>query len=841
MALAPNRAVLALLLAALAATAPAVADTREAAPSCRVPKAFVENLGQWDCPAAFIARCGSLTVRAEPRALVLQVDAAGADGAPATQVVQLEFVGADAARQPVGEDAVPGRFSEWRGQDSRRWHAGASGFLRVVYRDLYPGVDLAVGIGSGGRDLEYDLRAKPGADLARVRIRCLGIDALALDESGGLELVTPLGVLRQGAPRTWREQGSEARQPVASAFELCGPDSFGFSVEEGAAAGRLVIDPGLLWSSYFGGIGDDEIRAVAIAPDGDIVVAGSCGSTVAFPTTPGAVQSSLPGSGRNAFVARFDPTGSTLVYSSYLGGSAEDGAFGVAVDALGFVYVVGYTLSPNFPTTFNAFQKVQPGGVPTPHDGFVAKIDPTGTALVFSTYLGGAAGQDAAYAVAVDGGGQVTVGGGCASGFPTTPGAFDTSYNLGGDGFVARLNAGGSALVYSTVLGAVANDDVRALALAANGEVVVTGKASPGFPSTAGAFDPSHNGADDAYVARLSSTGSALLYCTFLGGAGTDFGNGVALDASGRATVVGQTNSAAFPVVAGGADTALNGQDAFVARLGVSGAALEYATFLGGSFAGTSSLAGTEVAHAVALTASGAAVVVGTTGSADFPTTMGCYDGTWNGVHSDAFLTVVAPNGASFGYSTYLGGGLGNSEDRAYAVAVDGAGVATIGGTSSGEGFPTTAGAFQTFSAGNFDGFAARVDPQSTCPASWNNYGAGWPGTLGVPNFTATANPTLCTPYSLVIQNSANAVAPATLFIGPSAVNLPTGFGGTLLVHPLVSLAVILPVGALTIPSTPSCNPAFCGVSLVLQVLAADPGASRGVSFTPGLHLILGS
>lgn len=389
-----------------------------------------------------------------------------------------------------------------------------------------------------------------------------------------------------------------------------------------------------------------------------------------------------------------------LIYSTYHGGAAGDMAQGVAVDAMGFAYVVGST-SAMFPITAGAFDMTLNGGT----DAFVSKISPAGNAVIYATYLGGMS-DDIAYDVAVDQAGCAYVVGMTESmNFPSTPGVFDPTFNGASDAFVSKLNAMGNGLVYSTFLGNDPNERADSVAVDNFGCAFTTGTTeSPGFPVTAGAFDLTYNGATDAFVTKLNPAGSALLYSTYLGGPGQNSGEGIAVDgAFGVAYVAGTTRGGGFPVTAGAFDFSPNGAtDVFVTKLNPAGSVLLYSTFLGGN--------NRDYATDIAIGSEGggmsSAYVTGYTRSPNFPTTAGAFDVTQNGGY-DAFVTMVDAAGAALVYSTYLGG---QQDDAGRGISVDVAGVAHTAGSTRSNGFPVTAGTIDATYNGGGDAFVASFD-----------------------------------------------------------------------------------------------------------------------------------
>jgi hypothetical protein len=417
----------------------------------------------------------------------------------------------------------------------------------------------------------------------------------------------------------------------------------------------------LVYSTYLGGsTGSESGLGIAVDTLGNAYVAGATCSTD-FPTTPGAFQTTFGGGGTAAFVTKLNPTGSGLVYSTYLGGS-QGRATAIAVDATGIAYVTGITNSTSFPTTLGAFQTTYGGGG---NDGFVTKLNPLGTALVYSTYLGGS-GDEFAAGIAVDTAGNAYVTGDTlSSNFPTTLGAFQTVRKGISDAFVTKLNPTGTGLVYSTLLGGSGAEDGLAIAVDTAGNAYVTGDTnSTDFP-TMSAFQPAFGGGVlDAFVTKLNPTGTGLLYSTYLGGSGFDRGLGVAVDAAGNAYVTGFTGSTNFPTVSAFQPAFGGGSfDAFVTVVNPSGMGLIYSTYLGGI--------GDDFGNGIALDAlpSPNAYVVGSTNSTNFPTTTGTFQPAFGGGTSDAFVAkitnIAAPPPVSTGKVTGGGtinvtGGIGN-------------------------------------------------------------------------------------------------------------------------------------------------------------------------------------
>jgi hypothetical protein len=390
-----------------------------------------------------------------------------------------------------------------------------------------------------------------------------------------------------------------------------------------------------------------------------------------------------------------------LIYSTYLGGSNYDEGNGIVVDGLGNAYIIGITLSMDFPATVGAFDTSY-NGDQNYGDVFVSKLNASGTALDYSTYLGGD-GFDQGNDIAVDSSGNAYITGETAGGFPTTPGAFDTLFNGGYyDVFVSKLNSNGTGLVYSTYLGGEYSENSYNISVDTSGNAYITGySTSTDFPTTVGAFDTSFNGYTDVFVTKLNASGTALVYSTYLGGENNDYGQGIAIDGSGNAYITGYTRPG-FPTTPSAFDTSFNGTaDVFVTKLNPSGSTLVYSTFLGGE-------AGEE-GRAITVDESGNAYITGGTDSPDFPTTPGTFDTSFNGYYRNVFVSKLNASGTAVLYSTFLGYGEGNG------IAVDGLGNAYITGYTNSSNFPTTPDAFDTlYNGGSYDVFVSKLNTSGT-------------------------------------------------------------------------------------------------------------------------------
>jgi hypothetical protein len=609
----------------------------------------------------------------------------------AASIVRMRLLGANPRPAVEGKEKLPGKSHYFLGSDRKRWRTNVPQYARVEYKDVYPGVSLAY-YGNQSQ-LEYDFVVNPGADPGSIRLGIDGADEIKVDADGNLHVCLPGGEMLQRAPVVYQELDG-VRQVIDGRFVLRGRAEVGFEVGHYQADRPLVLDPSLIYSTYLGGSLLDVGYSIAVDASGNAYITGSTDSTD-FPTA-NALQADNAGGG-DAFVAKLNAAGSALVYSTYLGGSSLEQGYGIAVDASGNAYVIGMTLSTDFPTA-NPVQAGQGGA----SDAFLAKLDEMGSALVYSTYLGGMD-SDLGLGIAVDPSGSAYVTGFTASiNFPT---ANPLQADHGGayDAFVTKLSAAGSSLVYSTFLGGMDADFGGGIAVDASGNAYVAGSTlSTDFP-IADPFQAANAGRHDAFIAKLNTAGSALVYSTYLGGNSDDLGNGIAVDASANAYVVGQTGSVDFPTVNPLQAESGGSADVFVAKLNAAGSALRYSTYLGGT--------GYDLGRGIAVDVFRNAHVTGRTDSTDFPTRNAFQPA--NAGDSDAFVAKLSTSASGWStlvYSSYLGG---SRLETSLGIAVDSFGNAYVAGGTESTDFPTVR-PFQGANAGGMDAFLVKIGARAT-------------------------------------------------------------------------------------------------------------------------------
>ena len=663
----------------------------------RLPLSFVENRGQMPDDVVFYAHDSHADLLFTPSAFVTRLRAAEPGAPPAELRVQMAGARADAA--PISLERAPSVVNIFEGNDPSRWRTGIPTHARIGYSAPWPGIDVWYD-GRDGR-LESTYAVSAGADPALVRLRYSGHDALSLAADGGLLIRTRAGLFAESAPVIYQEIGAQ-RVRVDGRFDIVDHDTVGFVVAAYDRGYPLLIDPVMTYtmikySTYLGGAGSDQANAIAVDGTGNAYIAG-------FTTSTGQAGTSFGLRGaRDAFVIKLNPTGSAVLYATYIGGTGDDEAKGIAFDGTN-VYITGSTTSLDLPTAGPPFQAVAGGGI----DAFVTKLNGVG-APTYSTYLGGS-GDDTGRGITVSAGKVFVTGRTLSADYPLASAPLGNALLGLSDAFVTKLDPAAATpvlqLVYSQYLGGSLPEDGRAIAVDVSGNAYVTGSTGPttpiitanDFPLVPIAMVPiGPVGFEDAFVTKIGPTGTRI-YSTLLGGSGVDGGYGIALDATNNAYVTGLTHSTNFPVT-GGALQAANGggDDAFVTKLNPAGAAPIYSTYLGGS--------GGDAAASIAINAAGEAFITGSTFSGNFPT-FRAFAPNHASASADAFAARIDPTGTALMYSTYLGGSL---TDRGWGIAVDGASNAYVAGSTLSTNFPGTGGGLQPANAGLGDAFVISI------------------------------------------------------------------------------------------------------------------------------------
>jgi subtilase family serine protease len=646
---------------------------------------------------------------------------------------------------PVGLDELPFHSNYFIGEDPAKWQTDVPNYGSVIYRNLWNGIDLVYRARSDG--VKYEFLVSARADPNLIRFSYQGVQATRNPDEG-ITTSTAVGDIHDSKPYSYQADGRE----VGCSFAERGGGSFGFDCTGWERSEPFVIDP-LVYSTFLGGSDDnpycgmgqgDEGVSIAVDAAGNAFIYGATCSTD-FPVTVGAFNTTYWIRGtphmvqpkctlpcdcpqgawcvdpRQAFVAKLNPEGSSLVYATYLGGDRLDVPTSIAIDSAGNAYLTGATISTGlqpgtqaFPTTPGAFDRTLDAfSLRTGScwccsivfwEGYLTKLNPQGNGLVYSTFLG-ADRYEWPWAVTVDSSGYAYVTGETnGTNFPTTFGAYDTTYNgldTDADAFVTKFNQAGNGLVYSTFLGGNGYDFGSSIAVDSSGNAYVAGSTdSTDFPTTLGAYDSTANGYADAFVARFNPNGMKLDYSTLLGGSDREWEVSTAIDAGKNVYVSGTTKSPNFPTTPTAFRTTYIGREGFVTKLDPTMSSLVYSTFIGGN-------SDTDTVTAITLDTLGNAYVTGQTYSADFPRTKDAFDTVFS--DREGFMTKINASGTGLLYSTYLGGS--NDIDKGTSIAVDISGIAYVTGVTNSADFPTTPNAFDRTLGNETDAFVFKLLP----------------------------------------------------------------------------------------------------------------------------------
>ena len=797
----------------------------------QLPLSFEANQGQADSQAKFLSRGSGYSLFLMPTEAVLSLIKPNAHSTEESQaatseqaLLRMKLIGANSSSQISGLDKLPGKSNYLIGNNPAKWHTNIPNYARVKYQEVYPGVNLIYY--GNQQQLEYDFIVSPGASPQSITLDFDGADRLEVDAQGDLVIQMVGEAIHQRRPSIYQELNG-ARHEISGGYVLKDKYQVGFQVGNYDTTQPLVIDPVLLYSTYFGAL--TEGRAIAVDANGNAYVTGTAG---VIPTV-NPFQPTYSGGNSDIFVAKLSPAGNGLVYSTYLGGENNDTGFSLALHTdtagLTYAYVTGVTKSSYFPIKAGAFQSAFMGGTSDYYGGdvFLAVLNPAGDSLKYCSYLGGI-GDERGWGIATDSSGNAYIAGDTNSNFtnlpqfPTRNGFRNPSQDSCGsyscwEAFVVKINpnlSGDASLVYSTLLGSTGtHDNASGIAVRGNIAYVTGNTSSTDFPTTPNAFQTAYaGGSRDAFVAEIDTSKSgaiSLVYSTLLGGHGDDVGNKIAADSLGNVYVVGFTASVdnastpqneGFPTTIGAYQTTYGGglRDAFMAKLNLASQSsndLIYSTYFGGS--------GQDEGSDVGLDAAGSAYIIGLTLSPNFPIInpwrfndlVGCgilgntFGGGTCGADpcADIFVAKIYLRGhglADLVYSTYLGG---KKEDIGFGIAVDAAsGNAYVTGytdsTSGSNNFPTanTLPNNGNYSPNTRSAFVAKIVPTYT--SSCLNSTISWTGAAGDGLWQTAGNWNTLTVPGLndnVCISDANAIV--TLSAGSYSIN-SLNCAGTLII-----------------------------------------------------------
>jgi hypothetical protein len=656
----------------------------------QMPLAFTKNMGQWDDRVLFRANAGGATMWFTTEGVTYQFTRsvgrgtlhvpAGTRSVPLQEgmdsrfrgndmekdsieqlVLTAKFVGANPNPDIIAESQMEYKCNYFLGNDPAKWHTDVPNYEAITLKDIYPGIDLKYS-GDGTDQAAYEFIAAPGADIAQIKVEYEGAESTSIDADGRMIVRTKWGDMIAAI-----ESPTDGVLSGSASFSQLSEKTIGF---EPSASNRLALGTSsveLAYSTYLGGGSTEYGNGITVDGNGNAYVTGQTYSSD-FPTM-NPYQGTFQGGNCDVFVTKLSSSGNNLIYSTYLGGTGEEYGYGIAVDGSGNAYVTGCTWSSEFPV-LNPFQTDR-GSV----DAFVTKLSSSGSALIYSSYLGGSA-PDYGDDIAVDGDGSAFITGTTSSSDFPTLNPYQATFQGGDwDIFVTKVSSSGNALIFSTYLGGGGDEEALAIALDNIGSAYVTGGTiSSDFPT----MNPyqTYQGGYDAFVTKFSSSGNSLIYSTYLGGGGEEEGKDIVIDGGGYAYVTGFTGSSDFPTVTPYQATLQGNADVFVTKLSISGNSLIYSTYIGGG--------DRDIGCGIAVNGSGFAYVTGWTTSSDFPTSNPYQSTSQGGL--DVFATKLGSSGNSLIYSTYLGGAdydLGNGN------AVDGNGNAYVTGWTGSSDFPT--------------------------------------------------------------------------------------------------------------------------------------------------------
>lgn len=666
-----------------------------------LPLYFVPNQGQINGSALFYSRTSHYTLWFAQTALYFdqfgQIDSfsSAKAGDYRRDVSRLEFLGANphAIISPTG--STRHKVNYFRGADSSQWCRDIPTSRAILYRELYDHIDLKVY--GKEKQIEYDWIVKPGGDVTNIRFQYEGMRGVRLDRYGDLIITTEFGTIKHAHPYCYQIIADEKIE-IPGQFVRLQNNTYGFDIGDYNTQHELVIDPVILvFSTYLGGGAstinnrDDRGESIAVDAKGNAYITGTtyCRD---FPTTTGTYQETHAGV-VDIFVTKINPSGTALLYSTFIGGPGMDFGKSISVNWKGAVSVAGSTSSPSLPLK-NPMQ-AQPNGK---SDLILLKLNAQGNELLYCTYLGGSDEDYPMHLVQHKDGSSYIAGYTYSSDFPTTAGAFQDSYGGGGqDGFILRISSNGKNLIYSTNLGGVNRDRAYGIAVDKKGYAYITGDSSSyNFPVTDGAFQTAYEGNSDAFVTKLNPKGSDLVYSTFFGGGCYDYSMGIDIDKKGCAYIIGQTASENLPLKNPVITKKTGCEEAFVTKFNKTGSDIIYSTYLGGKDG--------DAGRRIAVHRNGFAYVTGITSSKNFPL-VNPIQAKYGGGTGDAFITKFNKKGNKLLFSTYFGG---SDKDYIRGIAVMKNKTCYVFGLTYSKNIPTK-NAFQAINKGDSDTFIVKL------------------------------------------------------------------------------------------------------------------------------------
>ena len=665
---------------------------------------FIKNMGQWDSQAEYLVRLNGLNYWLTKKGIVLDYYKVQKDsreflenGDPNMEnghitklwghAIHSNIIGLNEQAQYIANDKKETYYNYFLGNDESKWASNVPLFSNITLKNAYKGIDVQYYFDE--ELVRFDFIISPGSDPNQITLQFNGQNSYRINSSGNIEFTTSVGEVEINRLFAYQENETNVKKQVECKFKDIGNGFVKFDIGNYDKNLELIIDP-LVWASYIGGSSTDYAYSVGADYSSNGLICGYTSSSN-FPTTPGAYDNTW--NSTDGYIAKFSSNGSTLLFASFLGGTSSDYMYGCSADQNGYIYVGGYTSSSNYPTTSGCFDNTY-----NSTDAVATKLNPAGSALSYSTYIGGTS-TEISYAMTVSPDGYMYMTGyTSSSNFPTTSGCWD-NINNSTDVFVVKINQTGSALSYGTYLGGTSSDYGYGIFVDPFGSCLVTGyTSSSNYPTTSGCYDNTYN-STDIFVTKFNTTGSSLVFSTYLGGTSSDYGYGITSDQNGYVYVTGYTNSSNYPLTSGVVRTVYQGNEAIITKFSPSGG-LVYSTFVGGN--------NSDYGRGIAVDSDGNAIISGYLYSTDLPCTVGAVSCNITGSTPDVFVVKLNSNASTYLYSSYIGG---SNYDYGYYynnVESDHNNGVYISIYSSSTNFPVTSGAYKTNNSGSYDAVLAR-------------------------------------------------------------------------------------------------------------------------------------
>ena len=651
---------------------------------------FTKNQGQLDNDDVYFTYSTSdMSFRFCKSSVLIKLSKTLDDNTTKSTTIKITFENSNKVI-PIGKEELNHKSNYFIGNDSSKWKSNIPNYEKIIFKNLYNGIDLVYYFNEKG--IKYDWIVKPYANPNDI-VECFeDIDSLKIDSNGELIIHTGLGELREGKPYSYQGINGNIFK-VDVSYRISKNKKVSFMIGNYDFKNMLIIDP-LIYSTYIGYKEENEGYGIAVDSEKNAYITGYTTSSD-FPTSHNCFDDTYNGIYRlgDVFLFKLNNEGSNLLYSTYIGGTGRDYGYSIALDSENNAYITGHTTSSDFPTTLDCYDDSYNGD----GDVFVTKMNPNGTLLKYSTYVGGTEDDDYGWDIALDSENNTYITGYTkSSNFPMTLGCLDESFNGGWDVFVFKLNPNGSSLIYSTYVGGNYTDDGKSITLDSENNAYITGStSSSNFPTTPSCYDNSFNGGDtDIFVFKLNSNGTSLLYSTYFGGSDKEYGYGIVVDSLNNSYISGYTFSEDIPTTFGVYDETFNGKiDVLIFKLNEEGSDLLFSSYIGGTKS--------EHCKNIEIDLKNNLYVTGYTWSSDFPTTSGSFDDSKNGDDNcNLFVFKMNFNGSKLLYSSYVGG---DRVDYGYDITLDSENHVYITGYTFSTNFPTSPGCFNNTKDANSD------------------------------------------------------------------------------------------------------------------------------------------